>query len=71
MVSLILSAANVKQAPASTIGWRWEQWKFGADLHRAGEQMTRCTNDEQVRGYLDALKAAADAETYAYLQRIR
>lgn len=51
--------------------WCWEQWKFGADLHRAGEPFTRCTNDEQVRGYLDALKAAADAETYAYLQRIR
>lgn len=40
---------------------QWESYKFGADLHRAGEPLERCLNAEQRRGWWDSVKAQAVA----------
>lgn len=40
---------------------RWEQYKYGWDMHTAREPFTRCDSDEQRRGYLDACASEAVA----------
>lgn len=40
---------------------RWDQFRFGWDIFTAREPLTRCSTDEQRRGWLAALNAAAVA----------
>lgn len=41
---------------------RWDQFRFGWDIFTAREPLTRCSTDEQRRGWLAALNSEAIAQ---------
>jgi hypothetical protein len=59
---------NVKNEENNLL-WRWEQFQYGYNLFQAGEQISRCQNAEQRRGFMAALNAQAEANTPGYAQK--